>query len=107
MILHPRRGNGTMMALRAPESYLALVEMVKGELGWATLPRQLVREALARGELVELDLVAYPYTDWLVGVDLIWAKSARPQGRAVQWLRQRFRDNMVFEVDRRGQQTTR
>ncbi|SPR97751.1 LysR family transcriptional regulator (fragment) [Cupriavidus taiwanensis] len=89
------------------ESYLALVEMVKSGLGWATLPRQLVREALARGELVELDLAAYPYTDWLVGVDLIWAESARPRGRAGQWLRQRLRDNMVFEVDRRGQQTTR
>lgn len=56
---------------------------------------------------MELDLVAYPYTDWLVSVDLIWAKSGRPQGRAEQWLRQRFRENMVFEVDRRGQRTTR
>ncbi|RDK06044.1 LysR family transcriptional regulator [Cupriavidus lacunae] len=89
------------------ESYLALVEMVKSGLGWATLPRQLVREALERGELVELDLAAYPYTDWLVSVDLIWAKSGRPQGRAEQWLRQRFRENMVFEVDRRGQRTIR
>ncbi|SOY48196.1 LysR family transcriptional regulator (fragment) [Cupriavidus taiwanensis] len=96
-----------MMALRAPESYLALVEMVKGGLGLATLPRQLVREALARGELVELDLAAYPYTDWLVSVDLVWAKSARPQGRAEQWLRQRFRDTTEFEVDRRGQHATR
>ncbi|MNT80646.1 hypothetical protein D3C72_2201370 [compost metagenome] len=80
---------------------------MKSGLGWATLPRQLVRAALERGELVELDLAAYPYTDWLVSVDLIWAKSGRPQGRAEQWLRQRFRENMVFEVDRRGQRTTR
>jgi len=27
--------------------------------------------------------------------------------RAEQWLRERFRENMVFEVDRRGQRTTR
>ncbi|MFJ4288899.1 LysR family transcriptional regulator [Cupriavidus sp. NPDC089707] len=89
------------------ENYLALLEMVKSGLGWATLPRQLVRTALDHGELVELDLSAYPYTDWLVSVDLLWARSGRPQGRAEQWLRRRFQENMVFEADRRGQRTTR
>jgi len=88
------------------ESYLALWEMVRNGLGWATLPRQLIREALDKGELVELQLAAYPYTDWLVGVDLVWRKSGR-QGRADRWLRQRLQEHMVFEVGLGGQKTTR
>lgn len=88
------------------ESYLALMEMVRSGLGWATLPRQLIRDALAKGELVELQLAAYPHTDWLVGVDLLWRKSAK-QGRADRWLRQRLQAHLVFEVDKGGQRTTR
>lgn len=88
------------------ESYLALMEMVGNGLGWATLPRQLVREQLDKGELVELQLTAYPHTDWLVGVDLLWRKSGRP-GRADRWLRERLQQHMVFEVGQGGQRTTR
>ncbi|MFF7107939.1 LysR family transcriptional regulator [Pseudomonas sichuanensis] len=87
------------------ESYLALVEMVRAGLGWATLPRQLVQRELAAGELVELQLQAYPHTDWLVGVDLLWHRRRR-QGKAERWLRECLRRSKVFELDQRGVPTT-
>lgn len=87
------------------ESYLALVEMVRAGLGWATLPRQLVQRELAAGELVELQLQAYPHTDWLVGVDLLWHRRRRP-GKAERWLRECLQRSKVFELDQRGVPTT-
>ncbi|MDE1169043.1 MAG: LysR family transcriptional regulator [Pseudomonas sp.] len=87
------------------ESYLALVAMVRAGLGWATLPHQLVQRELAAGELVELQLQAYPHTDWLVGVDLLWARDGHP-GTAARWLRERFTQAKVFELNRFGQATT-
>ncbi|MBK5537634.1 LysR family transcriptional regulator [Pseudomonas sp. TH05] len=87
------------------ENYLALLEMVRAGLGWATLPRQLIQRELASGELVELQLGAYPHTDWLVGVDLLWARQRR-MGKAEHWLKERLLKNKVSEVDRQGQSTT-
>ncbi|MGR4039878.1 LysR family transcriptional regulator [Pseudomonas sp. 910_21] len=87
------------------ENYLALLEMVRAGLGWATLPRQLIQRELAQGELVELQLGAYPHTDWLVGVDLLWARQ-RVMGKAERWLKERLLRHKVYEVDRRGQSTT-
>lgn len=87
------------------ESYMALVEMVRAGLGWATLPRQLVRRELAAGELVELQLAAYPFTDWLVGVDLLWQRR-HGRGQAQRWLRERLMRNKVFELDSQGRATT-
>jgi DNA-binding transcriptional LysR family regulator len=87
------------------ESYLALLEMVRAGLGWATLPRQLIQRELASGELVELQLSAYPYTDWQVGVDLLWSRQRR-LGKAERWLKERLQANKVFELDRKGQTTT-
>ncbi|MBD9577626.1 LysR family transcriptional regulator [Pseudomonas sp. BGr12] len=87
------------------ESYLALVEMVRAGLGWATLPRQLIQRELAAGELVELQLEAYPHTDWLVGVDLLWQRRRQP-GKAERWLRECLQRSKVFELDRRGVSTT-
>ncbi|MEE1866771.1 LysR family transcriptional regulator [Pseudomonas auratipiscis] len=87
------------------ESYLALLEMVRAGLGWTTLPRQLIQRELERGELVELQLNAYPHTDWQVGVDLLWARQ-RPMGKAQRWLQERLQSNKVFELDRQGQRTT-
>jgi DNA-binding transcriptional LysR family regulator len=87
------------------ESYLALLEMTRAGLGWTTLPRQLILRELADGELVELQLGAYPYTDWLVGVDLIWSK-ARVLGKAGAWLKRRLREQKVWEADRGGKGTT-
>lgn len=87
------------------ESYLALMEMVCAGLGWATLPRQLIRRELESGELVELKLEAYPHTDWLVGVDLIWPLR-QGAGPAERWLRARIRQSKVFELDGLGRSTT-
>ncbi|MFC7287951.1 LysR family transcriptional regulator [Herminiimonas glaciei] len=88
------------------ESYLALIEMVRACLGWATLPRQLIHRELEQGELVELQLEAYPFTDWLVGVDLLWQKRRNPS-EAERWLRGQFQQNKVFEFDNFGQTTAR
>ncbi|ARU90571.1 LysR family transcriptional regulator [Pseudomonas sp. M30-35] len=87
------------------ESYLAILEMVRAGLGWATLPRQLILRELGNGELVELQLDAYPHTDWLVGVDLVWPRQSRG-GKAERWLKQRLMQSKVFELDRNGQSTT-
>lgn len=87
------------------ENYLVLLEMMRAGLGWTTLPRQLVRDGIERGEFVELQLAAYPHTDWLVGVDLVWAKS-RVIGRAGLWLMDCLTRHKVFELDRNGNPTT-
>ncbi|QNK70694.1 LysR family transcriptional regulator [Variovorax sp. PAMC26660] len=87
------------------ESYLALLEMTRAGLGWATLPRRLVQRELADGELVELQLGAYPHTDWLLGVDLLWNK-ARPLGKAGTWLRTELARFKVSETDSAGHPTT-
>jgi DNA-binding transcriptional LysR family regulator len=87
------------------ESYLALLEMARAGLGWTTLPRQLILRELEKGEFVELQLAAYPHTDWLVGVDLIWSK-ARALGKAAVWLKRRLQAHKVFELDRNGNATT-
>lgn len=86
------------------ESYLALLEMTRAGLGWATLPRMLVRRELAEGELVELQLGAYPHTDWLLGVDLLWNKT-RPLGKAGGWLRAELARTKVAEIDSAGHPT--
>ena len=78
------------------ESYLSLMEMIRSGLGWTTLPRQLVFDELERGEFVELNLVSYPYTDWLVGVDLVWKKN-EPMGAAAAWLKSRIEQQPIFE----------
>lgn len=87
------------------ESYLALLELTRAGIGWTTLPRQIIRRELDAGELVELQLVAYPHTDWLVGVDLLWNKS-RVLGKAGMWLKRRLQQHKVFEIDRNGNATT-
>ena len=60
---------------------------------------------LASGELVELRLAAYPHTDWLVGVDLLWNKS-RPLGPAAEWLRGQLARFKISEQDSAGHPTT-
>ncbi|WP_345795902.1 LysR family transcriptional regulator [Castellaniella sp. MT123] len=87
------------------ENYPALLEMVRAGLGWTTLPRRLIRRELETGELVELPLAAYPHTDWVVGIDLVWQKS-HTMGRAGVWLLQRLRGHKIYEKDRMGHPTT-
>ena len=78
------------------ESYLTLMEIIRSGLGWTTVPRQLVLDEIEQGELVELNLVAFPYTDWLVGVDLVWKKD-KPMGAAAAWLKSRIEQQPILE----------
>lgn len=88
------------------DSYEALASLARSGLGWATLPRQLVLPEIASGELVELRLDAYPFTDWIVSVDLIWHR-ARRLGHVESWLLERLRRHRIHEVSESGQDTIR
>jgi DNA-binding transcriptional LysR family regulator len=88
------------------ESYLALLEMTREGIGWTTLPRQLIRREIEQGELVELPLTAYPNTDWLVGVDLLW-RVAAGLGEAGQWLKRHLEEHKIWEAGLTGHPTTR
>jgi DNA-binding transcriptional LysR family regulator len=68
------------------ESYVALIELLRGGLGWAIVPKRLIEAELASGELVELALEAYPFTEWRVGLDLLWNIETR-LGRVTSWLK--------------------
>lgn len=92
-------------ALWLAESYSAILEATLAGLGWASLPKQFVLRELAEGQLVELTQQEYPYTDWIVGVDLLWSKQ-HSHGPAVQWLRDKFIKNKIFEFDSAGHKTT-
>lgn len=88
------------------DSYEALTALARSGLGWATLPRQLVLDEIRSGELVELRLDAYPFTDWIVSVDLIWRRGRR-FGTVETWLLDRFRHHRVHELAADGQDTIR
>jgi DNA-binding transcriptional LysR family regulator len=76
------------------ESYLILLEAARNGLGWVTLPKRLIANELASGELVELRLEAYPFTEWAVGADLIWNATAE-SGKAAIWLRAELSRNEI------------
>lgn len=61
---------------------------------WVTLPKRLIVNELASGELVELRLEAYPFTEWAVGADLIWNATAE-SGKAAIWLRAELSRNEI------------
>lgn len=88
------------------DSYEALASLARSGLGWATLPRQLVLPEIASGELVELRLDAYPFTDWIVSVDLIWHRGRR-LGHVETWLLERLRRHRIHEKSEDGQDTVR
>jgi DNA-binding transcriptional LysR family regulator len=88
------------------DSYQALIELVKSGVGWATIPRQLILEEIVAGELVELQMGAYPFTDWEVNVDLIWRRGRRFP-RVEEWLRLQLCRHRIHEIGRDGQDTTR
>lgn len=69
-------------------SYVMLLDMLKTGLGWAVVPKHMIRSELAEGTLKELTLDNYPLTEWLVGLDLIWASkpSLGPAARRLQEL---------------------
>ena len=82
-------------------SYTALLEMVRAGIGWATLPRTMILRELEEGQLVELRLEAYPNTDWLVAVDLLWNKSQQ-HSPAARWLQNELANFKVREQDSAG-----
>ncbi|ROS76755.1 LysR family transcriptional regulator [Cellulomonas sp. PhB143] len=84
--------------------HASLVQLATAGLGWATLPRQYILEELARGDLVELELAAYPHTDWLVGVDLLVPRDRAPS-LPEAWLQRRLARFRVSERDRLGNHT--
>jgi hypothetical protein len=86
-----RLGVTTSEYLKSPgqwlvHSELALLDFLDGGLGWAAVPRRLVAERLASGNLVELTFEACPFTQWNVGLDLLWNSAARgtAAGRGVE-----------------------
>jgi len=68
------------------QSEVALIELLKSGIGWSIVPRRLIAAELASGELKELTLEAYPFTEWSIGLDLIWSVDARP-GAIATWLK--------------------
>jgi DNA-binding transcriptional LysR family regulator len=88
------------------DSYEALISLARSGVGWATIPRLLVRDELRSGELVELSLEAYPHTDWIVSVDLLWQRRRRLDA-AEAWLVRAFRGLKISETSPYGQTTTR
>lgn len=87
------------------ESYNAITEAALSGLGWATLPKMMVQKELNKGTLVELKQQEYPYTEWLVGVDLLWS-AKHPLGPVANWLKHTLIEHKVFQVDSVGQRTT-
>lgn len=71
------------------DEYKTLIDLISAGLGWAMIPRHLVAEKIKSGEIVKINIAAYPYTPWLVGVDLLW-KRGRKLGRAGVALRERL-----------------
>lgn len=76
------------------QSQLTLLELLQGGFGWASLPKRLIAKELQSGELTELLLEAYPFTEWSVGLDLTWNVELKP-GVAV-WLKSRLQGTSVF-----------
>ncbi|HSV60045.1 MAG TPA: LysR family transcriptional regulator [Variovorax sp.] len=68
------------------QSEMALIELLKSGIGWSIVPRRLIAAELATGELKELTLEAYPFTEWSIGLDLIWSVEAKP-GAIATWLK--------------------
>ncbi|MFT4171398.1 MAG: LysR family transcriptional regulator [Rhodocyclaceae bacterium] len=73
----------------------ALVELIRQGLGWSILPRRLIEAELASGELCELQLEAYPFTDWTVGIDMLWHADTQA-GRVSTWLRTTLAHSQIF-----------
>ncbi len=77
------------------QSEIALIELLRSGIGWAVVPRRLIAAELESGELKELQLQSYPFTEWTVGLDLIWKSDARP-GVIATWLKSEMARTPVF-----------
>lgn len=78
-------------------SYAVIMELVRKKMGWAAVPRYLADPYIKSGELVKLQLEAYPTTPWRVNVDVVWSVR-RKAGAAAWWLREFLgRNNRLSE----------
>ncbi|SOY70830.1 LysR family transcriptional regulator [Cupriavidus taiwanensis] len=68
------------------QSQVALIDLLRQGIGWSMVPRRLIAAELASGELVELRLAAYPFTEWTAGLDLLWNAEANT-GVVGAWLK--------------------
>jgi len=77
------------------QSQAGLLGMLRAGLGWAIVPKWLVEAELASGELVDISLQAYPFTPWLIGLDLIWNVETKP-GIVAAWLKSELMKSAVI-----------
>lgn len=68
------------------QSQASLLDFLRSGLGWAIVPKRLVAPDLQAGLVTELKLDAYPFTDWRVGLDLVWKIDDTP-GIVAAWLK--------------------
>ncbi|MGQ7829503.1 LysR family transcriptional regulator [Altererythrobacter sp. Z27] len=66
--------------------------LLKEGIGWGNMPRHLVREDIAAGRLVELDLPEKPGASYTLSAT--WRRDARP-GPATSWLIDALRDRLA------------
>lgn len=66
------------------ESPYIIMELLSAGIGWSFLHEAVVRDKLASGELVQLDL-KFINNEMLQGLDVVWAEN-RSFGKAGQWL---------------------
>ncbi|MEE1877247.1 LysR family transcriptional regulator [Altererythrobacter litoralis] len=67
--------------------------LLKEGIGWGNMPRHLVREDIAAGRLVELDLPEKPGASYTLSAT--WRRDARP-GPATSWLIDALRDRLAL-----------
>ncbi|MFC5606133.1 LysR family transcriptional regulator [Variovorax soli] len=77
------------------QSQTTLIDLLKSGLGWGIVPKRLIEPELACGELKELALEAYPFTEWTVGLDLILNVEAKP-GVVTAWLKSELSRTRAF-----------
>lgn len=61
-----------------------IVDLVLRGLGWAELPRPVVRELIAKNKLVQMEYT-FQQSDALEGIDLVWTEQ-HVLGQAGQWV---------------------
>ncbi|MBV2186587.1 MAG: LysR family transcriptional regulator [Rhizobium sp.] len=66
-------------------------QLIAGGLGWGGVPLAMMRDELASGQIVRLDVDAYETMDYPIFA--AWP-AASPPGPAAKWLVERFRDTL-------------
>ena len=66
--------------------------LLREGIGWGNMPSHMVRDDLARGSLVELDLPEKPGADYTLSA--VWRRDRRP-GPATSWLIDALRDRLA------------